>query len=191
MSRKSDRNLEMFDKVDREREAIEVNQIMNEIVTRVDNAMMLDSLQKSKDTEFKIFEKLEEHYININNSMKEIVTNKKDIFDLNTKVTNLEGRMNESKQNMMDMDQRMNIMKAESNELDIKEGVAKVMENMLNFVENSITKEKMDKMGEFDLNSMRKTIITMEEQISILSGTTAEIDTMHKDIQKLYNSNVK
>ena len=115
-----DRNLEMFDKVDREREAIEVNQIMNEIVTRVDNAMMLDSLQKSKDTEFKIFEKLEEHYININNSMKEIVTNKKDIFDLNTKVTNLEGRMNESKQNMMDMDQRMNIMKAESNELDIK-----------------------------------------------------------------------
>jgi len=105
---------------------------------------------------------------------------------LNNKVTNLEGRMNESNQNMKNMDKRMSVMKEESNELDIKEGVAKVMENMLNFVENAITKEKMDKMGEYDFNYMRKTIITMEEQISILSGTTAEIDTMQKDIQKLY-----
>ena len=181
-----DRNLEMFDKVDREREVIEVHQIMNEMITRVDNAMMIDSLQESKNTEFKIMETLQEHKINITDSIKEINVNKKDISALNNKVNNLEGRMNESNQNMKNMDQRMNVMKEESNELDIKEGVAKVMENMLNFVENAITKEKMDKMGEYDFNSMRKTIITMEEQISILSGTTAEIDTMHKDIQKLY-----
>ena len=57
---------------------------------------------------------------------------------------------------------------------------------MLINVENAITKEKMDKMGEYDFNSMRKSLITLEEQISILSGTTTEIETMQKDIQKLY-----
>ena len=94
--------------------------------------------------------------------------------------------MEESGPNMSEMEHRMNIMKAESNELEIKESVAKVMETMLINVENAITKEKMDKMGEYDFNSMRKSLITLEEQISILSGTTTEIETMQKDIQKLY-----
>ena len=99
----------MFDKVDREREVIEVHQIMNEMITRVDNAIMIDSLQESKNTEFKIMETLQEHKINITDSIKEINANKKDISALNNKVNNLEGRMNESNQNMKNMDQRIRI----------------------------------------------------------------------------------
>ena len=57
---------------------------------------------------------------------------------------------------------------------------------MLNYVESSITKDKMDKMGKFDLNSMRESIITLQEQITILSDTTVKMDSIQNDIQKLY-----
>ena len=181
-----DKTLAMFDKVDREKEAMEVTQIMNEMVTKVDNLMMLDSIRQSKQTEFMITENLEEHKRNITDSINEINNNKMSIVNINNKIKNIEKKMEESGQNMSEMEQRMNLMKAESNELEIKEGVAKVMETMLINVENAITKEKMDKMGEYDFNSMRKSLITLEEQISILSGTTTEIETMQKDIQKLY-----
>ena len=181
-----DKTLEMFDKVDRDKEAIEVNQIMNELVTKVDNLMMLDSIRQSKQTEYRITENLEEHKRNITDSINEINNNKMSIVNINNKIKNIEKKMEESGQNMSEMEQRMDIMKAESNELEIKESVAKVMETMLINVENAITKEKMDKMGEYDFNSMRKSLITLEEQISILSGTTTEIETMQKDIQKLY-----
>ena len=181
-----DKTLEMFVKVDRDKEAIEVNQIMNELVTKVDNLMMLDSIRQSKQTEYRITENLEEHKRNITDSINEINNNKMSIVNINNKIKNIEKKMEESGQNMSEMEQRMNIMKAESNELEIKESVAKVMETMLINVENAITKEKMDKMGEYDFNSMRKSLITLEEQISILSGTTTEIETMQKDIQKLY-----
>ena len=181
-----DKTLAMFDKVDREKETMEVTQIMNEMVTKVDNLMMLDSIRQSKQTEFMITENLEEHKRNITDSINEINNNKMSIVNINNKIKNIEKKMEESGQNMSEMEQRMNLMKAESNELEIKEGVAKVMETMLINVENAITKEKMDKMGEYDFNSMRKSLITLEEQISILSGTTTEIETMQKDIQKLY-----
>ena len=181
-----DKTLAMFDKVDREKETMEVTQIMKEMVTKVDNLMMLDSIRQSKQTEFMITENLEEHKRNITDSINEINNNKMSIVNINNKIKNIEKKMEESGQNMSEMEQRMNLMKAESNELEIKEGVAKVMETMLINVENAITKEKMDKMGEYDFNSMRKSLITLEEQISILSGTTTEIETMQKDIQKLY-----
>ena len=57
---------------------------------------------------------------------------------------------------------------------------------MIHYVENTITKEKMDKMGQYDLNSMRSALVNMEEQITILSDSTTRIDAMQNDIQKLY-----
>ena len=181
-----DRNLEMFDNIKRSNEVMEVNQVINEMLFKVENAVMLDGINKSKETETKIIEQLEEHNHNIKNSIDRINKNEEDIRNLNKNLSDLGKTVDENGQYMKNMEQNMLKIKAESDELEVKEGVAKVMEQMLVHVENAITKEKMDKMGEYDFNAMRKTIITMEEQISILSGTTAEIDIMHKDIQKLY-----
>ena len=182
----ADKNLEMFDQAKRSREAIEISQIMNEMITKVDNLLMVDNIQKSKDTEYKIMEQLKEHNFNIKKSTEEIINNKKDIKDLNNNLTNLGYRVDRNGQNISRIEQRMNMNKAESDELERKESVAKVMESMLNYVESTITKEKMDKMGQYDFNSMRKTLITIEEQISILSDSTTKIDAMQSDIQKLY-----
>ena len=108
-----DKTLEMFDKVDRDKEAIEVNQIMNELVTKVDNLMMLDSIRQSKQTEYRITENLEEHKRNITDSINEINNNKMSIVNINNKIKNIEKKMEESGQNMSEMEQRMDIMKAE------------------------------------------------------------------------------
>ena len=182
----ADKTLKMFDNVEMDKQAMEVHQIMNEIIAKVDNEMMVDSLQKSKNTEFKIMEKLDEHTTNIKDCMDKINTNGINISGLDTRVNSLEIKLDESQQRMSGMNQEMYKMKAESDELEIKESVAKVMESMLNYVESSITKDKMDKMGKFDLNSMRESIITLQEQITILSDTTVKMDSIQNDIQKLY-----
>ena len=185
----ADKTLKMFDNVEMDKQAMEVHQIMNEIIAKVDNEMMVDSLQKSKNTEFKIMEKLDEHTTNIKDCMDKINTNGINISGLDTRVNSLEIKLDESQQRMSGMNQEMYKMKAESDELEIKESVAKVMESMLNYVESSITKEKMDKMGKFDLNSMRESIITLQEQITILSDTTVKMDSIqnNKKTERIYS----
>ena len=101
--------------------------------------------------------------------MQKINENKNDIDDLNQNLTNLEKKLDENGINISKLNQKVNLNKAESNELEMKESVAKVMESMIHYVENTITKEKMDKMGQYDLNSMRSALVNMEEQITILS----------------------
>ena len=182
----ADKNMSMFDEAQRARDVIEINQIVNEMVTKVDNSMMVDNIQKSKDTEFKIMEQLQEHNANIKNSIDKINDNKQHIDDLKNNLNSLEKKVSGNDQYILDVEQKMMRIKAEADEMERKESVAKVMETMLINVENAITKEKMDKMGEFDFNSMRKAIITMEEQLSTLSSTPSEIDIMQKDIKKLY-----
>ena len=181
-----DRNLEMFEQEKRAKEVIEVNQIMNEMITKVDNLMVVDDIQRSKNTEHKIMEQLQDHNYNIKASINRINSNKEEIDNLNKNLSSLGQKVDKNGQYMSNVENNMFKIKAESDALEIKESVAKVMETMLINVENAITKEKMDKMGTYDFNSMRKTIITMEEQISILSSTTTEIEAMQKDIQKLY-----
>ena len=182
----ADKNMSMFDEAQRARDVIEINQIVNEMVTKVDNSMMVDNIQKSKDTEIKIMEQLQEHNANIKNSIDKINDNKQHIDELKNNLNSLEKKVSGNDQYILDVEQKMMRIKAEADEMERKESVAKVMETMLINVENAITKEKMDKMGEFDFNSMRKAIITMEEQLSTLSSTPSEIDIMQKDIKKLY-----
>ena len=182
----SEMNIKMFKDAEDARGVIEINQIMNEMITKVDNIMTLDNIQKSKDTEYKIMQQLKEHNTNIINSLQKINKNKNDIDDLNQNLTNLEKKLDENGINISKLNQKVNLNKAESNELEMKEGVAKVMESMIHYVENTITKEKMDKMGQYDLNSMRSALVNMEEQITRLNDSTTRIDAMQNDIQKLY-----
>ena len=152
----ADKNMSMFDEAQRARDVIEINQIVNEMVTKVDNSMMVDNIQKSKDTEFKIMEQLQEHNANIKNSIDKINDNKQHIDELKNNLNSLEKKVSGNDQYILDVEQKMMRIKAEADEMERKESVAKVMETMLINVENAITKEKMDKMGEFDFNSMRK-----------------------------------
>ena len=45
----------------------------------------------------------------------------------------------------------------------------------------------MDKMSQFDLDKMRKTIIYLEDNYNSLSNTNTEIDSIKSNIKQLYN----
>ena len=93
---------------------MEVNRIMQEMLTNVDNLMMTESLQQSKETEQKIFDVLDEHKNKITNSEEEINNNKNNISGIDTRVTTLENKMDLSGKNMSEMDQRVQRMKSEN-----------------------------------------------------------------------------
>ena len=68
-----------------------------------------------------------------------------------------------------------------------KESVGKVMDLILTNIENTLTKEKMDKMSQFDLNKMRETILELEDKYNSLSNTNTEIETIKESINQLNN----
>ena len=54
---------------------LEVDQMVNEMVAKVDNLLVTESLQKSKNIEYEIMRTIEEHKNNIMNSINEINNN--------------------------------------------------------------------------------------------------------------------
>ena len=57
----------------------------------------------------------------------------------------------------------MQKMREEAKELEMKESVNKVMDSILTNVENILTKEKMDKMDQFDFSQMRSKIVDLSD----------------------------
>ena len=53
-----DNNVMMFEEFQKSTDNLEVKQIVNELVTKVDNLLVMESLQKSKDTEYNIMRKI-------------------------------------------------------------------------------------------------------------------------------------
>ena len=108
------------------------------------------------------------------------------LFLLKGEVKIIQNALDKSGANMSGMEDQMKRMKEEAKDLEIKESVNKVMESMISYVESSITKEKMDEMGQFDLQKMTEKIIGLQDRLEYLSKTSTEVDVMKADIQKLY-----
>ena len=73
----ADKTFEMIDQMKESQNAIEVNQIVQEMVYNVDNAMIVSSLQRSKNTEYQLMESFEEQKYNLKNAINEINNNKR------------------------------------------------------------------------------------------------------------------
>ena len=180
-----EKNLAMFEDMQKAADAIDIKQIVNEMVAKVDNILVLESIQKSKNTEHSIMLTIEEHKNNILNSINEINVNKEDICVLKDQVTAINHSLDQSGQNMSNMADYMKRMREESKELEMKESVKKVVDSMITNVEAILTKERMDRMSKFDLNQMRETIIDLEDKYNSLSNTNTEIETIKEDIKEL------
>ena len=183
----ADENKLEFEKFKMNSDNIEVKQIVNEMVTKVDNLLVMESIQNSKNAEYNIMKKIEDHNNNILNSIAQIKNNKEDISVLKDKVSTIQSSLDASGQNMSGMADQMKKMREEAHELEMKESVGKVMDLILTNIENTLTKEKMDKMSQFDLNKMRETIIDLEDKYNSLSNTNTEIETIKESINQLNN----
>ena len=178
-------NNNKFDEIKNSSEAIEVKQIVNEIVAKVDNIIVNDSFEERKKKEDDIMKTIEENKKNIMNSINDISNNKQEIFVLKDQVNNIQNSLNASGQNMSGMEDQMRKMREEAKELEMKESVNKVIDLMLTNIDNIITKEKMDKMSQFDLNNMKEKIIDLEDKYNSLSNTNTEINSIKENINKL------
>ena len=225
----AEKNLNMFEELQKGSDAIEVNQMVNEMVAKVDNLLVTESLQKSKNIEYEIMKTIEEHKNNIISSFNEISNNKDNISLLQNKVSNIQHSLDISEKNMSEMGEqmkkmreetkekmekmkeeakekmenireeakekmenireeakeKMEIMREEAKELEMKESVDKILNLMITNIDNALTKEKMDKMSQFDLDKMRKTIIYLEDNYNSLSNTNTEIDSIKSNIKQL------
>ena len=178
-------NLNMFEEMQKGTDNIEVKQMVDEMISKVDNILVMEHIQNSKDKEYEIQRTIEEHKNNIMNSINEINNNKQDISYLKDKVTTIQTTLDSSGQNMLGMADEMKKMQEEAKELEMKESVNKVMDSMITNVEAILTKEKMDKMSQFDLNEMRKTLIDLEDKYNSLSNTNTELDSIKENINQL------
>ena len=185
MIKMGDKNIMMFEEFQKNSDNIEVKQIVNEMVTKVDNLLVMESIQNSKNAEFNIMKTIEEHKNNIMDSINEINNNKEDISQLKDKVNTIQSSLDKSGLNMSGMADQMKKMREEAHEIEMKESVNKIMDLMITNVENTLTKERMDKIGQFDLSKMRETIIDLEDKYNSLSNTNTEIETIKENINQL------
>ena len=180
-------NLKMFEDNQKNFDSIistiEVNQIVKEMITRVDNEI---SINASQQKENEIINTIQENKNEIMNSINEInITHKEEITTLKDKVNIIESSLGNSGQNMENLKKNMEKMKKESEELEMKESVNKIMDLMISNIENTLTKERMDKMSQFDLNKMRETIIGLEDKYNSLSNTNTELESIKENINQL------
>ena len=180
-----EQNNNKFEEMKNGSDAIEVKQIVNEIVTNVDNIIVNKSIEESKNKENDIMKIIEENKKNIMNSINDISNNKQEILGLKDQVNNIQNSLYASGQNMSGMEDQMKKMREEAKELEMKESVNKVIDLMITNIDNILTKEKMDKMSEFDLNSMKEKIIDLEDKYNSLSNTNTEISSIKENINKL------
>lgn len=181
-----EKNLEMIEMCKQESARIEIKQIVSEMVNYADNKITLDYIQQSKDKENVLLMEIEDNKNNIMRHLQEINMNKDDISHLKGEVKIIQNTLVKSGANMSGMEDQMKRMEEEAKELEIRESVNKVMDLMITNVESIITKEKMDKMGQFDLNKMTEKIIDLQDRVEYLSKASTEVDVMKADIQKLY-----
>ena len=178
-------NLNMFEEIQKSSDNIEVKQMVDEMIAKVDNIIVMESIQKSKNAEYNIMQTIEENKNNILNSIKEINNNKQDISVLKDQVSTIQTSLDTSGQNMSGMADQMKKMREEAKELEMKESVNKIMDSMITNIETILTKEKMDKMSQFDLNKMRESIIDLENKYDSLSNTNTELETIKENINQL------
>ena len=178
-------NLNMFEEMQKSSDKIEVKQIVDEMIAKVDNLLVMETIQNSKNAEYNLMRTIEEHKNNIMNSINEINNNKQDISVLKDQVSTIQSTLDASGQNMSGMEQQMKKMRDEAKELEMKESVNKVMDLMITNVETALTKERMDKMSQFDLNKMRESIIDLEDKYNSLSNTNTELETIKENISQI------
>lgn len=177
-----DHNIMMYEELQKSTDNIEVKQIVNEMVTKVDNLLVMESIQNSKNAEYNIMKTIEEHKNDIMNNINNIQNNKEDISVLKDKVSTIQNDLKKSGQNTAD---KIKEMEKNAKELEMKDSVNKVMDLMITNIENILTKEKMDKMSQFDLNKMRETIIDLEDKYNSLSNTNTELESIKENINQL------
>ena len=189
----NEKNLNMFEDFEKTNQNIEVAQIMNEMVTKVEENYLLEQMQKRKNVEnehttkiMTIFTKIDENKDNID-KLKTDHENK--LQELNNQYTQLFTNFETNENNM---NKNFKNIQKQQNERDIKNLVEQTMEKMVSNVEIIIERENIIKQNDKKLS---KSIKKIEDKLNEFSTTNnnqiTEINNSIKKIKKDTKNQIK
>ena len=174
-----EKNIELKEDVKNKTDNIEVKQIMFEMESRIDSDIIMDLIQKSKNTEFSFGQQLKLHDEDIQKSKNDISQNKNTITQIQNDITRLDTALDTSGNQLTE---QIENIKNRAKEAEREDGVQRTLEKIINNVETIVERENLMTLTEGNESNFLKKF----EQIEKISNDNQNtIKELKKKVDKL------
>ena len=177
-------NNEKFEAINYRTSENEIKQIMSQMIFNVENELLTESLQQSKNTENILNNFVEINKKDIENLKQDTSSNIQNTNVLTKKVEEVSAILDASGSNITKIMSDITRIRNDARENEMTETVAKLMDIMLTNIEYKITSEKMDDMSKLGLEQMGSNLIRLKEQVNNLNVSTSTNSTEIGQIKK-------
>ena len=172
-------NIELKEDVKNKTDNIEVKQIMFEMESRIDSDIIMDLIQRSKNTEFSFGQQLKLHDEDIQKSKNDISQNKNTITQIQNDITRLDTALDTSGNQLTE---QIENIKNRAKEAEREDGVQRTLEKIINNVETIVERENLMTLTEGNESNFLKKF----EQIEKISNDNQNtIKELKKKVDKL------
>ena len=185
----NEKHIEIFEKIQRNEENIEVRLIMDEMSSQVDSQYIIDLIQKSKNVEFELNNRLNDLKDNIIASMdNNINENKDNIKKVNKDIKKIYDSLNSSGTNVSELKDKIEDLNKKYYELEIVNGVQMTMDKLLEDIDIIYNKEKLEEKEKENDEKYMKAINDLENNFNTNSKEVKDnISNMNESIEKMKN----
>ena len=185
----NEKHIEIFEKIQRNEENIEVRLIMDEMSSQVDSQYIIDLIQKSKNVEFELNNRLNDLKDNIIASMdNNINENKDNIKKVNKDIKKIYDSLNSSGTNVSELKDKIEDLNKKYYELEIVNGVQMTMDKLLEDIDIIYNKEKIEEKEKENDEKYMKAINDLENNFNTNSKEVKDnISNMNESIEKMKN----
>ena len=174
-----EKNIELKEDVKNKTDNIEVKQIMFEMESRIDSDIIMDLIQRSKNTEFSFGQQLKLHDEDIQKSKNDISQNKNTITQIQNDITRLDTALDTSGNQLTE---QIENIKNRAKEAEREDGVQRTLEKIINNVETIVERENLMTLTEGNKSNFLKKF----EQIEKISNDNQNtIKELKKKVDKL------
>ena len=177
-------NNEKFEAINYRTSENEIKQIMSQMIFNVENELLTESLQQSKNTENILNNFVEINKKDIENLKQDTSSNIQNTNILTKKVEEVSAILDASGSNITKIMSDITRIRNDARENEMTETVAKLMDIMLTNIEYKITSEKMDDMSKLGLEQMGSNLVRLKEQVNNLNVSTSTNSTEIGQIKK-------
>ena len=190
ISSMAEKNLEMFDDFKKQNDNMEVKQIMFEIESRVDSDVIMDLIQKSKNTEFSYGQQLKLHDEDIQKSKNDISQNKNIITQIQNDISRLDTALDTSGNKFTE---QIENIKNQAKDVEIEDGVQRTLEKIINNVETIVERENLLKLTEGNESNLLKKFEEIEkisnENKNNLKDLKEKVEKLNEESEKVKKAN--
>ena len=190
ISSMAEKNLEMFDDFKKQNDNMEVKQIMFEIESRVDSDVIMDLIQKSKNTEFSYGQQLKLHDEDIQKSKNDISQNKNIITQIQNDISRLDTALDTSGNKFTE---QIENIKNQAKDVEIEDGVQRTLEKIINNVETIVERENLLTLTEGNESNLLKKFEEIEkisnENKNNLKDLKEKVEKLNEESEKVKKAN--